>query len=258
MPTIPLIIAHRGASHAAPENTLASIALGWKEHADGAEIDIHLTADGHIVAIHDATLQRTAGLAAAVVQTPLAMIQSLDAGSWKAAVYRGEPVPALAAILAAVPAGKKLLIEIKGQYPGMVPALAEALRQSPMPLADVVLIDFNAQQLHQAKAALPDAAALHLAGWEPEHGEPLEALDKLIRQAASLQFDGLNLSTSWPWDKVMVQRIHDAGLSCWVWTVNDEALALHLAQCGVDGITSDRPGAIHAHLTSQATTPSQD
>ncbi len=84
-----LIVGHRGASHAAPENTLAAFDLAWQEGADGAEGDFRLTRDGRIVCIHDEDTERTAGKKLVVATTTLAELQQLDVGSWKDPRYAG-------------------------------------------------------------------------------------------------------------------------------------------------------------------------
>jgi glycerophosphoryl diester phosphodiesterase len=201
-----------------------------------------------VVAIHDATLARTAGLDAAVSQMTLADIQKLDAGSWKSPAYAGQKVPTLSQVLECVPAGKKLVIEIKGQEPELVPAMARTLHAGCLAMSQIVLIAFNADQLKQAKALLPGTTTLFLAS-APKQGEDVQAvLGKIIDRAAEAGFDGLNLSRNWLWDQAMVDRIHREGLSCWVWTVNDESLALNLARYGVDGLTTDKPGSIRQYL----------
>src|SRR5262249_49337084 len=90
------IIPHRGASYVAPENTLCAIRAGWDEGADAVESDFRLTRDGQIVAIHDESTRRTAGVEGLVAQQTLAELQSLDVGQWKDVRYRGERIPTLA------------------------------------------------------------------------------------------------------------------------------------------------------------------
>lgn len=250
MVQMPRIVAHRGASHQAPENTLASIELGWQEQADAAEIDVHLTADERVVAIHDADLLRTAGLQAPVLQTPLQTIQTLDAGSWKSPAYAGQRVPTLEQVLAIIPSDKKLLIEIKSAAPAMVSTLAKVVKAGPVSLENLTFIDFNAVRLSSVLTHLPDARCLLLAGApaEADAANWQAILDRLIEQARQQGFKGLDLSRNWPWNKQMVDRIKQAGLSVDVWTVNDPALALHLAHSGVDAITTDYPGLIRNHL----------
>src|SRR5438552_3255312 len=80
---IPELIAHRGASHDAPENTLAAIQLAWRQNADAVEVDVQLSKDRHLVVIHDATTSKTAGVRKKVAAQMLAELQSLDVGRWK-------------------------------------------------------------------------------------------------------------------------------------------------------------------------------
>ena len=93
---MPAIVAHRGASYDAPENTLSSVRLGWEQGADCVEIDVYLTKDDQIVAMHDKTTKRTAGKDWTVSERTLAELRTLEVGSWKDEKFRGEPVPTLA------------------------------------------------------------------------------------------------------------------------------------------------------------------
>src|SRR3954447_14069494 len=102
------IIGHRGASHDAPENTLASFRLGWAQGADANELDIRLTRDAQVVVFHDVTTRRITGLDLPVAAQTLAQLQALDAGGWKDAAWAGEKIPALADVFATVPEGKRL------------------------------------------------------------------------------------------------------------------------------------------------------
>jgi glycerophosphoryl diester phosphodiesterase len=120
------IIAHRGASYDAPENTLTAVQLGWQQQADGVEIDIKLSKDGHIVAFHDHGTARTTGANHTLAELTLAELRDLDAGSWKNARFAGERIPALEEILAIIPPGKRLFIEIKAG-PDIVPELKRCI-----------------------------------------------------------------------------------------------------------------------------------
>src|SRR5690606_5583846 len=107
------IVAHRGASHDAPENTVRAVRLGWEQKADACEIDIRLSSDGKIVLLHDTDTKRTAGAEHVASKTPLADLVKLDAGSWKGEEFKGELLPSLDDLLKVVPAGERLYIEIK-------------------------------------------------------------------------------------------------------------------------------------------------
>src|SRR5262245_57354057 len=107
------IIAHRGSSFLAPENTRGAMELAWQEGADAIEGDFRLTRDGQIVCIHDASLKRTTGVDRRVEKCDLAELQSFDAGSWKGPQFAGERIPTLTEILATVPDGKRIYVEVK-------------------------------------------------------------------------------------------------------------------------------------------------
>ncbi|MEW6306614.1 MAG: glycerophosphodiester phosphodiesterase family protein, partial [Verrucomicrobiota bacterium] len=102
------IIAHRGASYDAPENTMASVKLGWKQKADGVEIDIWLTKDGKIILLHDENTKRTTGVDKKVHEQTFDELRRQDAGSWKDPKFKGEKLPTLDEVLKTVPKGKRL------------------------------------------------------------------------------------------------------------------------------------------------------
>src|SRR5512143_1091036 len=110
----PLVIAHRGSAAYAPENTLAAFQLAAEQGADAIELDVDLTRDGHMVIMHDATIDRTTDGHGRVGDLTLEELRRVDAGAWKDAAFQGERVPLLEEVFEAV--GQRLLInvEIKG------------------------------------------------------------------------------------------------------------------------------------------------
>src|SRR5437879_6545311 len=101
------IVAHRGASNDAPENTVVSQELAWKHGADAAEFDVRRTKDGQLAIMHDATTKRTAGRDAKFADLTLAELRQLDAGSWKDPQFAGEKVPTLDEMLQHIAPGKR-------------------------------------------------------------------------------------------------------------------------------------------------------
>lgn len=234
------IIAHRGASYDAPENTLSAVRLGW-EQADKVEIDVHLTRDGRIVLMHDKTTKRTAGVDRNVADQTLAELRRLDAGSWKDARFAGEKIPTLDEVIATIPAGKRLVIEVKCG-PEILPALKESLRRSGRPARQFLIIAFSHPTLRAIKQALPEIEMYWLSGFRPdEAGAFTPSVDELIRQARKANFEGLNLSYKGPIDRDFVRKVKAAGLKCYVWTVDSPEEARRLIAAGVDGITTNRP-----------------
>src|SRR5450631_4721748 len=107
------IVAHRGASADAPENTLAAFRLAWEQGADGIEGDFRLTAEGRIVCIHDEDTVRVAGSRHVVADASYNDLRALDVGSWKGKQWRSERIPLLEEVLADVPDGKQAFLELK-------------------------------------------------------------------------------------------------------------------------------------------------
>lgn len=245
------IIAHRGASFDAPENTLASVRLAWEHDADAVEIDVHLSKDNHIVVMHDAHTQRTGGVDRRIADQTLAELRALDVGSWKDARFAGEKIPTLSEVIETIPNGKRLVIEIKCG-PEIIPVLQETLANSDRNSEQFLIIAFSQSTLHAVKKALPHISAYWLSTFSqnPESSVRQPTIETWIEVAKKIQADGLNLGTKGPWDAELVQNIKAAGLKCCVWTVNDPNQAHRLMEMGIDGITTDRAGWLREHLSS--------
>ena len=244
------IIAHRGGSEVAPENTLAAVRQAWKEQANACEVDLHLTADGAIVAIHDADTRRTTGVSHRVQDVSLAQLRRLDAGSWKAPDYAGERIPTLAEILQALPAGpQRLFLEIKCG-PEIAPVLAKELASWHTRAGQLCVIAFDRNVARVCKTTLPWLPVYRLSSEVTREKQPVD-LETLIRDTVADGLDGLNLSRKWPWSADFVARIRQAGLGVFVWTVNDAAEASRLAALGIDGITTDAPARLRERLAAR-------
>ncbi|MEO6786720.1 MAG: glycerophosphodiester phosphodiesterase [Chthoniobacteraceae bacterium] len=234
------IIAHRGASHDAPENTLAAFNLGWQQHADACELDIRLTKDGRIVAIHDSTTRRAAGVNRRVSAMTLEELRTLDAGSWKGAHWKGERVPTLGEVIATVPDGKRLFIEIKCG-PEVLPELERILSTSGKSTRPPVLIGFDFETMRQARERFPQLPACWVSSPGKWNWGKRSPPDELIAKAVAANLTGLALDRRFGINGHFVSRAKDAGLKLYVWTVDDAKLARKLAALGIDGITTNRP-----------------
>lgn len=244
------IVAHRGASHDAPENTLASINLAWKQNADAVEIDIQLTADGKIVAMHDKTPKRTAGgKDSPISEHTLAELRTLDAGSWKGKQFAGERIPTLAEILETIPTGKRLFIEIKTEAE-ILPELKRVLDAAGRPARETPLICFSYETMRAAKELLPELKMYWLVKLEKDKqtGQPNYTGGELIEKVRAAKLDGLDLGAAPVLDEAFVQKLRDAGLEIYVWTVNDVEQALGYQKLGLNGITTDRPSVFLENL----------
>ena len=235
------IIAHRGASFDAPENTLAAMKLAWEQNADGVELDLWLSKDGQLIVFHDKETKRFDATARAITNLTLAEARQLDVGSWKGQKFSGEPVPTLESILATIPKGKRVVLEIK-DGPRIVPELTRVLKASGRSLQELVFISFNYDSLVAAKKDWPQCDHYFLMDYKKNaRTQEFPELKPLIARAKAGKFDGLNLNFNWPITKEFVSEVKGAGLKMYVWTVNDAEVARRLKEAGVDGITTDKP-----------------
>src|SRR4051812_27528259 len=141
--TAQLIIGHRGASHDAPENTIASYKLAIEQGADGFEGDYWLNADGQILDLHDADTKRVAGQKLSITKDSFKELRALDIGSSKDPKWRGERIPTLEEVLDVVPAGKTVFLELKSG-PEIVGPMAKVIAKSSVSPEQIVLISFKA------------------------------------------------------------------------------------------------------------------
>jgi len=244
-----MIIAHRGESFIAPENTLASVLLAWENGADAVEVDIRLTLDKKIVVIHDANTKRVSGIRKKVSKTELSVLKLLDAGSYKGNQYRGEKIPTLPEILETVPENGKILIEIKSKK-DIIPYLKVVLEESKLKTEQVEIISFKLDVLAETKKVMPRFKAhwivfksknLFLRIFSP-------SWQRIMYKLKKYNLDGLDLWAGYPLKKEMVNKLKYAGLDVYVWTVNDAGRARELLDIGVNGITTDRAGWLKEQL----------
>jgi glycerophosphoryl diester phosphodiesterase len=243
----PLVIAHRGAAHDAPENTLAAFRLAWERGADGIEGDFYLSKDGQVVCIHDKTTGRTAGKAhnLAVAASTSAELRRLDVGRWKDPKYAGERMPTLEEVLATVPPGKRIYIEVKCG-PEIVPALGQVLQATGFPLEQARVIAFDADVIAAVKRDLPGLRAYWLTGYKKRNGGELAPDRESVRRTLEkIQADGLDSqANAAAVDRAWIEAMQESGLEFHVWTVNDPKEAARWADWGVDSITTDRPAVV--------------
>lgn len=249
-----MVVAHRGASAYAPENTLAAFELAWELGADAAEGDFHLTADGQIACCHDATTERTGGQKLSVAGSTFDALQAVEVGAWKDERYRGERIATLGDVLATVPAGKVFYVEVKCG-PEIVPALSEALAASGLPAERVRIIAFDKEVIRAVKQALPEHEAFWLSSLKRDQasGEWKPTLEELITTAKEVRADGLDLKgVREVIDADFVSRCHDNDLSVHVWTVDDPEAAVAFGRAGVASVTTNRPDVVRQAIDAVA------
>ena len=242
----PLIVAHRGASQDAPENTLPAFQLAWEQGADAIEGDFFLTKDNRIVCIHDRSTERLAGRKLIVAESTLAQLQELDVGAWKGEEFNGTKIPTIADVFATIPAGKKIFIEIKcGKE--IIPPLLKAIQASGLKDEQVIMICFQPEVVRVFKAKAPRYKVYLLSSFKrSEEGVWTPSIEAVLQTLKTTKADGLDSHHGIP--EEMARRILKEGFEWHVWTVNDRETAKRLKQLGVQSITTDAPGKIKKAL----------
>ena len=248
-PEAPVVIAHRGASLLAPENTVSAITRARTLKAQVVEFDVHQSADGELVVIHDATLGRTTNGRGFVSRSPWSSLQGLDAGSWFSKEFKGEPVPRLRDALQALGDQMVAAIEVKTKATVMEDIRKEL--QITNTSNQAIIFSFNAHQIRAAATAMPDVPALFLV--EPKDRESRYP-GTVVARAKAMGADMLGLNHR-AVDAAIVDASHQAGLPLFVYTVDEESDVARMVALGVDGIISNRPRATRSrvsHFQSQS------
>lgn len=245
-----LIVAHRGASHDAPENSLSAFRLAWEQGADAIEADFFLSSDGHIVCLHDPDTERTAGVKHVVKDTPLEVLRQLDVGAWKGERFRGERMPTFDEVAAVVPPGKLFYIELK-IGPEIVAPLAQAIEASKLDPRNTVIISFNADTIAECERLMPDIET-HLlfryekqpdGRWTPAAAEVVARLKRSGADVFSTKAEPAVV------DAAFLKTVRDAGFGDFgVWTIDDPQAARAYRDLGAFAITTNRPGWLRERL----------
>jgi len=250
MDTTPKIIGHRGASFDAPENTLAAFRLAFEQGGDGIEGDYQLTLDGQIVCMHDATTARTAGIDLQVSGSTLKELKTLDVGSWKDRRWACERIPTLEEVLAAVPLGKWVFIELKCGAE-IIPPLKEILCRSKVAMEKIRLLTFDSLLAGELTAAIPGIPVC--LNVEYTHGKLDEAwapsLDQILGMMACSGAAGLSSEANGRVDDTLVNAIRSNGKELFVWTVDSVSDAKRYQRLGVDAVMTNRPGFLKSGIS---------
>ncbi|MFZ1754804.1 MAG: glycerophosphodiester phosphodiesterase family protein [Caldilineaceae bacterium] len=239
IPARSLAIAHRGDSAHAPENTLAAFRSAIEAGADMLEMDVQRSADGHLVVIHDTTVDRTTNGSGRVADLTLAQLQALDAGN-------GEQIPSFAQVLElAGETSIALMPEAKSpaRYPGIEQEIAQALDAAGYGERAVVQ-SFDAAslaRLHEAAPALPLCALYGLGYFNLSREQPGNAGAVCPMAEMVLLY---------PW---MIRQAHDEGRKVYIWfgALAHPWTVRLLVEFGADGVIADDPGLVLAVLRSR-------
>jgi glycerophosphoryl diester phosphodiesterase len=225
------ITAHRGASIAAPENTLAAFRLAMDAGATYAELDVQHTRDRELVVLHDGDLMRMAGDPRRLAAMTAGELSALDLGRKSGAAFAGERAPTLEQAIDLVRGRMQLNVELKYNVPdpGLAPAVVALLRRKAF-LDQVVITSLDPAALKQVKTLEPRLRTGHIV---------TAAVGNLVRTDAD--FLSLNAARATP---ALVRRAHAAGKDVHVWTVNSPEAMLRMLERGVDNIITDDPARL--------------
>lgn len=253
----PMIIAHRGASHDAPENTLAAFRLAIEQGADGFETDFHLSSDDELACIHDPDTERVAGVRHVVKETPLTELRKLDVGAWKDPKFRGERLPTFAQALDAVPEGKLIYIELK-TGPEIVKPMLEGLDASSLKPEQTIVIAFDAETIAEVERLRPELKTYWLVRYKQDDaGRWGPTAEEVISTLKRIKTDGLDTQAELKVvDQSFVDKLRAAGpFDFQVWTVDDPKVARFYKDLGATGITTNRPGWLRRQLNAKKSAP---
>ncbi|MFW5894828.1 MAG: glycerophosphodiester phosphodiesterase family protein [Bacillota bacterium] len=230
----PEIVAHRGASWDAPENTLAAVDIALDQESDGIEIDVRMTKDEHVVLMHDSTLERTTNgnSSGSVENMTLEELRELDAGSWYGNDFTGEKIPTLEEVFELTGRKATLFIEMKDNNETINRKVVELIEENDME-NHVKIMAFSQSQLQDIKSLNEDIETVMIVS--TFYGD----MSRLINDDALDNYAfSINLFVN---NDHYVNSIHQSGKKVYSWTVNTEENIRSVARRDVDGIITDRP-----------------
>lgn len=229
-----LLIAHRGASGHAPENTLAAFRLALEMGAKAVEFDVHQTRDHELVVIHDNDLKRVAKSPLKVGQSPYERLSSLDVGSWFDRAFAAERVPRLEEVMDLLQGRAELHIELKKGsrlYPGIEERVVDLLQRRGAAASSLVS-SFDHDCLYSLRSLDSTLRLGYLLGLTP--------MKTAWREMDELKAESLNLSLRQT-DAKRIKAARERGLKTFVYTVNAAKDARRLEAWGADGIFCNYP-----------------
>lgn len=280
------VIAHRGASACAPENTLAAFALAHRMRADWFELDCTLSKDGEVIVIHDGSTKRTAGVDRPVAEMTLAELKELDAGSWFGPEFEGERLPTLGESLDFAQGRIGVYIEVKNSdddrllIASLVAATAGETELTPelqaalmtqvagsgtrnLALSRRVIDEVRSRTMERqvvVQSFSPVVCLIVLSEAPELRVELLGSEDKddpghwprLVHIAKLFGVDGFNAHHE-SLSRERIADFHAGGMSVAAWTVDDPAVMAQLVDWGVDALITNKPDLCRAVLEGRST-----
>lgn len=231
------VVAHRGFSDSAPENTLVAIREAIDAGADGSEFDVWKCRSGELILMHDNRVDRTTDGKGEIKRLTLTEIKRLDAGSWKNARYAGEPVPTLDEALALLKdSGTRAVVEIKGK--GLASEVLDAVERAGMH-DQTTIISFDSATVGDIRRLDPDIQCAWLFGKNIK-GTMAERAQWIADEAAKCGAKIVNVEFKLL-SRELIADLNRRGLRVWTWTVDEPLVMAELIRSGVDKVTTNRP-----------------
>lgn len=242
----PRMIAHRGASSDAPENTLAAFRLAVESGADGVEFDVRLSKDGVPVVIHDADLIRTAGINKPVAEMTAAELGRVDNGSWFGGEFAGERIPTLAETLDAISdLDGPIYIELKCGRDEVDPLALSVcnIAAASKVFRNVIVKGFNPAVVPVVKTIAPNILAYCL--FDIGAADIFRQTTFIPKLAYELGADGISLHSGLA-DADLIAEARRIGLRTAAWTIDDESGFTAAANAGIEDIITNEPAKLLA------------
>ncbi len=250
----PLIVAHRGASQIAPENTIPAFELAWQQGADAIEGDFHLTKDGYIVCIHDSETRKYSDRNLVVAQSTLSELQELDVGGKS---FKGTVIPTISEVFSTIPEQKKIYIEIKSGIE-IIPILLNEIDKSGLKEKQIVVISFDKNVIKEMKSQAPQYETAWLSWFQKDKsGKVNPSLETVLETLVDINADGLG-TPKYAAAENFVKAIMEKGFEHHVWTVNDARAARKFKEWGTKSIITDTPSYIGKAMVEQDATLDAD
>ena len=245
--TLPLIVAHRGSSKFAPENTLAAFRRAIDDGADAVELDVRCSADGEVVVIHDASLSRTAEARGRVEQMTLAELRSLSAGSWFHRGYAAERIPTLDEVLELIKGQLGINIEIKSGRPrrggvDVVDRCMAAVHRHGA-VSGVLISSFHHRYLDHLHANVPGIAVGYLY-------DPLNRIGRSPVRTTKRKGGQYMILNARSVGKTIIERAHAEGLRVGAFTINTRKQLGRVVVLNIDAVYTDDPSGMRKFLNA--------
>jgi len=232
-----IIIAHRGESYDAPENTHASINLAWEKNDDAVEIDVQLTKDERIVVIHDKSTLRTGGKLKRISSNTYENLLQVEIGKFKGRKWKNERIPLLGDVIDKVSKNKILFVEVKSDDKIIKP-LKNLIGQKNVSPNQIKFIGFDINTMKLIKESLPRFESYWII--EGKHYKSKSVLKSSVEECKAAGLDGFDVQARKYLNSDVIQFVKNNGLKIYTWTVDDPKRAEQLYLDGIDGITTNR------------------